>query len=520
MYLTNSLHRAAQVFGCDPSVVTDTRVFTWAETLGRVRRLAGALAVHGLGPGDRLAVLALNGVEYLELTYAAPFAGVTLVPLNTRLSIAELRAQIADCGAAALVHDAAHAATAAALTGLGLRRVIAIGARAPGDDAVAYEDLVSQGPAADQVAVDREALWAIIYTGGTTGPPKGVALSWRAITHDVTAVMHDLHWGAQPRFLQATPLFHLAGIGPNYAVTAMGGAHHFLPVFAMDALLGLMAAKRIEATALVPTMIGWLVNHPDLAHYDLGAFRHLGYGASAIPEPVLRKAMALFPGLSLTQFYGQTEVCGALASLRPADHDLAPERSHRLRAAGRPRTGVRVEIRDGDGREVARGVWGEIVGRSDGVFSGYLNQPALTAAVLHEGWVRTGDVGYMDEDGYVYVTDRLKDMIVTGGENVSSSEVESVVARHPSVLQVAVIAAPDQDWGERVHAVVSVRPEDPVTADDIIAFCRAEMTGYKRPRSVDIRRTPLPTSAVGKIRKDLLRADLRQHAEASDAVRV
>ncbi len=515
MFLTNSLFRTAQLHGGIRSAVLGARSFTWAQTCERVRRLAGALRARGLSGGERIAVLALNGVEYLELTYAAPLAGLTLVPLNTRLSISELQAQIADCSAAALVFDDANRASAAALAGLGLRLVVALGPQGAAAGAVAYEEMVASAAASDQVATDREASWAIIYTGGTTGPPKGVVLSHRAITHDVTQVLADLQWGAQTRFLQATPLFHLAGLGPSYAVSAQGGTHHFLPVFVMEDFLALMAGERIEATALVPTMIGWLVNHPDLARHDLSAFRHLGYGASAIPEPVLRKAMTLFPGLSLAQFYGQTEVCGALTSLRAEHHDLAPDKAHRLRSAGLPRPGVRVEIRDEHGLEVARGVWGEITGRSEGVFSGYLNQPELTASTMRDGWVRTGDVGYMDDDGFVYVTDRLKDMIVTGGENVSSSEVESVLARHPGVLQAAVIAAPDPQWGERVHAVVCVRPGDTVTAEEIMEFCRQSMSGYKRPRSVDIRQTPLPTSAIGKIRKDLLRKELIAQKEAA-----
>lgn len=514
MYLTNSLFSAAQRHASAPSAILGAERFTWADTCARVRRLAGALTAQGLAPGDRLAVLALNGIEYLELTYAAPLAGVTLVPLNTRLSAAELQAQIIDCKAAGLIFDDANAANAGALTGLGLRWIAALGAQGAGAGCTAYGDLIAAGEPADQTAREREAIWAIIYTGGTTGPPKGVMLSHRAITHDVTQVLGDLRWGERVRFLQATPLFHLAGLGPSYAVSALGGAHHFLPVFAMDDFLALMADRRIQATALVPTMIGWLVNHPRLAAYDLSAFKHLGYGASAIPEPVLRKAMSLFPGLALAQFYGQTEVCGALTSLRAEHHDLAPDKAHRLRAAGLPRPGVRVEIRDDAGAEVARGVWGEITGRSEGVFSGYLNQPALTAAILSDGWVRTGDVGYMDEDGFVYVTDRLKDMIVTGGENVSSSEVESVLARHPGVLQAAVIAAPDATWGERVHAVVSVRPGDPLTEEELIEFCRMSMSGFKRPRSAEIRQTPLPMSAVGKIRKDLLRQELKSREEA------
>jgi long-chain acyl-CoA synthetase len=264
-------------------------------------------------------------------------------------------------------------------------------------------------------------------------------------------------------------------------------------------------------------MIGWLVNRPDLDHFDLSSLRYMGYGASAVPEPVIRRALELFPQLTFNQFYGQTEAGGGAVTLRAHQHSLDPSLSHRLRSAGQPINGARVEIQDEGGAEVPRGTWGEICIRSDGLFSGYLNNPERTAQALRDGWLHTGDVGFMDEDGFVYVTDRLKDMIVTGGENVSSSEVEDVILQHPAVASAAVVACPDSDWGERVHAVVVLREGAEVTESEIIDFCRGRIANYKRPKSVSLQREPLPMSAVGKVRKDLLRSRLLEAAGKVEA---
>ncbi len=500
MFLANLPFRTAQLYGSSPSFArVDGDPFTWAETLERVRRLAGALVEHR---ARRVAVLAHNSVEYLELTFAAPIAGVTLVPMNTRLAPRELEQLLDQAAPDMMFADAAHLDMARTLVAALRSRPVLVSWSGSGE--IAYESLQS-ARAIDPIAVDEGDDWAIMFTGGTTGLPKGVRVTRRGFAFNLQHILRDLDWGLQPRFLQTTPLFHLAALGPSYAVAAWGGVQFGMPQFTIDALIALIERHRIEATALVPTMIGWLVAHPEVATRDLSSLRAIGYGASAIPGPVLRRALDIFPGLKFNQFYGQTEAGGGLATLVATDHARG---GTLLRAAGRPIVGVRLAIMDDAGKEVRRRAWGEICAQTPGLFAGYLGNPAATASALREGWLRTGDVGYLDDDGYLFVTDRLKDMIVTGGENVSSSEVESAIASHPAVRQVAVVAAPDAAWGERVHAFIHLAPGTSATPDDLAVHCRTTIAGYKCPKSFTFETEPLPLSAVGKIRKDILRLRL------------
>jgi long-chain acyl-CoA synthetase len=487
MMLGNLLFRTAQCHGTAESVVDGATAWTWEQTLSRVRQRAGALK-----GARRVAVLAHNSADYLELSFAAAMAGVALVPMNTRLATPELHALLTDAAPDMLFTDAAHQVVADDI----VRAIGGCEVRTLPEEPTAAE--------AEPTDANDEADWAIIYTGGTTGLPKGVRVTRRGFAFNLGHILRDLDWGHRPRFLQTTPLFHLAALGPAWAVAAWGGSQRFLHPFSIDALVDAIERDRIEATALVPTMIGWLVGRDDLGARDLSSLCAIGYGASAIPAAVLAKALAAFPGLKFNQFYGQTEASGGLATLGAADH------AQHLTAAGRPVVGVRLEIRDADDRLAPPGTWGEICAKTPGLFAGYLNNPEATAEATRGGWLRTGDVGFIDANGFLHVTDRIKDMIVTGGENVSSSEVESAITRHPAVHEVAVVAAPDPDWGERVHAVVRLRDGASLDHAALVAHCRAHIAAYKCPKTSEISEAPLPLSAVGKIRKDALRERARR----------
>ncbi|QMW24197.1 class I adenylate-forming enzyme family protein [Sandaracinobacteroides saxicola] len=505
MLLGNLLFRTAQLHGDGPAFAGCAQMWHWEESLQRIRRLAsGLLAAR---PG-RVAILAHNSVAYLELSFALPMAGIPMVPLNTRLAAPELRQLIADANPGLLIADGAHAELARALADEQGCELLLV----EDENSASWQALMADTPA-DPVPTDEREDWAIIYTGGTTGLPKGVRVTRAGFGFNLQHILRDLDWGPRPRFLQVTPLFHLAALGPGFAVAAWGGCQHLLPQFSIDGLVDALERHRIEATALVPTMITWLVGRDDLGSRDLSTLRAIGYGASAIPEAVLRRALERFPGLRFNQFYGQTEASGGLATLRATDHDLA--HPTRLRAAGQPVVGVRLAILDEQGGEVPRGTWGEVCAQTPGLFAGYLNNPEATAFATRDGWLHTGDVGFIDEEGYLHITDRLKDMIVTGGENVSSSEVESAILRHDAVREAAVVAAPDPEWGERVHAFVSLKPGAALDHAALVAHCRTLIAGYKCPRSSDISETPLPLSAVGKIRKDLLRARARGEGDAA-----
>jgi acyl-CoA synthetase (AMP-forming)/AMP-acid ligase II len=501
--IVNSLLRAAQQQGSAPAHIGDGPGRSWAETAERTLALADGLLAAGLAPGSRVAILAANGVDYFELSYALLMAGIVMVPLNTRLAPAEIEEQLSDCAADALVADAAFLPLGAELQGRLPRLAGLIGCNGAAGS-TSLDTLRAAGSPRDQPPRAPSDLAAILYTGGTTGRPKGVMLSHRALDHDLACILADIGWPRGVRYLHVSPMFHLADLGPCWATTALLGTHVWLPRFSVPDLIDHLERHACSATALVPSMIAMMLDALAREPRALPALRHIGYGASAIGRPLLERLRARFPDIALVQFYGQTEAGGSFTCLRAEEHVAD---SPALASAGRPHAGCRVRILAPDGREQPRGTVGEIVGTSGGLFDGYLNQPEATAAALRHGWLHTGDAGFMDADGRVHVTDRLKDMVVTGGENVASSEVEAVLMRHPGVMLAAVVARPDPLWGEAVHAVIQ-SGRDPVCEDELRAWCRERIAGYKCPKSFEFR-DALPLSAIGKVRKDLLRAELR-----------
>lgn len=501
--ISRSLLRAADIVpGQAAHVADDGQTIPWAATVERTCRLAGGLLSEGIRPADRVAILAHNSSLYFEVMHALLMSGIVLVPLNTRLARPELAYQLQDCGARVLIHDAGFAEPAAALlqTCPGLERLLPL---AGAGDGPTIDALARGGPARVPPAPDGRALAAILYTGGTTGVPKGVMLSGDALDHDLGLILADLGWPRGVRYLHCSPMFHLADLGPCWATTALLGTHVWMARFTVEGMIERLERHGCTATALVPSMIAMMLD--SLGDRPAPAsLTHLGYGAAAIGRPLLERLRARFPDISLCQFYGQTEAGGSLTCLRPEEH-VADDR--RLASAGRAHAGCRVRILLPDGTEAPPGTVGEIVGATGGLFMGYLNQPEATAAALQDGWLHTGDAGYLDEEGYLYITDRLKDMIVTGGENVSSSEVEAVLMKHPAVAMAAVIGRPDPVWGEAVHAIVVPADGQSPDAAELMAHCRRHIANYKCPKRIEFR-AELPLSAVGKVRKDLLRAGL------------
>jgi len=501
--IVNSLLRAGQQLGDLTAHLGDGQPIGWADTVRRTLAIANSLARLGLVPGSRVAILAANGVDYFELSYALMVAGIVMVPLNTRLAPPEVCEQLTDCAADALVVDSAFLALGHDLQ----RRLPHIRHLIGANGAEAPLTLAAMREAGDPVEPpprDPGDLAAILYTGGTTGRPKGVMLSYASLDHDLACILADIGWPRGVRYLHVSPMFHLADLGPCWATTALLGTHIWLPRFTVTDCLDALETHACSATALVPSMIAMMLDELAARPRPLSDLRHIGYGAAAIGRSLLERLRNRFPDITLVQFYGQTEAGGSFTCLRAEDH-LAD--SPALASAGRPHAGCRVRIVGPDGRELPRGEAGEIVGRSEGLFRGYLNQPEATAAALRDGWLHTGDAGFIDASGYVHITDRLKDMIVTGGENVASSEVETVLMRHPSVIMAAVVGRPDPIWGEAVHAVIRMSGTAPDEAE-LVAWCRERIAGYKCPKSFEFR-DALPLSAIGKIRKDILRAEVR-----------
>lgn len=504
MRLTQTLLRAELVRAKAVATIDGDRVRTWREVASRVRRLSGALRVLGVGEGDRVAVLAHNCDAYFEAYFAILWTGAVIVPLNTRLAPAETRFQLEDAGACALLFGEEFAETAAGLKPQLPAIAAWIGMDGPGDPADhALEDLIDQGAEAAETERRAEDLAGIFYTGGTTGLPKGVMLTHRALAAMAVNLTMSLKVDETIVNLHSAPMFHLADIG-TFMATMVGGTHVFVRRLDETVMLDLIGRHGITHIFTVPAMIDRLARHPKAGETNLSSLKVLGYGGAPMPMGTYDVARARFPEVDIVQGFGMTEM-GAHTFLEARHHRPGAD-PEKMKSVGQPAYGYEVRIVDPEGREVPRRQLGEIIGRGDNMMTGYWNRPEETAQALRGGWVWSGDAGFMDEDGFVYITDRFKDMIVSGGENVYSIEVENVVSRHPAVMECAIIGVPDARWGERVHAVVVLHAGQALALEDLAAHCRAQIAGYKTPRSLQILDQPLPRSGAGKVLKVDLRA--------------
>jgi long-chain acyl-CoA synthetase len=508
MRVTYALERAALIEAGRIATIDGDRRHTWSEVQGRVARLASALQELGVKPGDRVGILAMNCDLFFEAWFAIPWAGAVLVPLNTRLAVPELAFQLEDAGVEVLLFGAEFADTVKALRGHDILRTT-IGmdsADAPADHGMNALIAAAEPVAAAELG-DADLL-GIFYTGGTTGLPKGVMLTHRNFYMVAANLMMAIPFDEDGVNFHSAPMFHLADIGILF-VTMAAGTHVFSRSSNVDDILGAISNHHVTHCFTVPVMIERLANHPELHSFDTSSLRFLGYGGSSMPAAALDFARERFPGIEFIQGFGQTEMPSA-TMLSAKAHRPGADPS-KLRSCGKVAFGFDVRIFDENGSEVPRGTVGEIVGRGDNVMVGYWNRPEETAKVKRNGWLHTGDAGFMDDEGYVYITDRLKDMIISGSENVYSIEVENAISRHPSVAESAVIGMPDRQWGERVHAVIVLKPGAPaLDVEELRAFCKERIAGYKCPRSLTLREAPLPRSPAGKILKRELRTEIVQ----------
>jgi long-chain acyl-CoA synthetase len=509
MSTTYGLHRALLLSRNKTAFMFGDRSRTWAEVADRVARLAGAVKTLGIGKGDRVAVLMLNQDRYLELYLATAWAGAVIVPLNIRWNAIENADALRDCRPGILVTDSAFAAMsgelARQLDSIKLVYADDVAADLPAST-LNYEEMVgAASPVGDAEAGDGD-LAGIFYTGGTTGRSKGVMLSHRNLMSNSRNMLADGLSDEQAIYLHAAPMFHLANTAEMYLNFLVGSTNAIVRGFTPEGVAQAIEKFKVTHSLLVPTMIQMLVDHPCVDQYDLSSLRSILYGASPMNEAVMERAMKKLPGVEFTQAYGMTELSPCATILPWQDHLNHGREKGRHRSGGRPTFMVDVRVVDPTGQPLPPGAVGEIVARGETVMMGYWERPEETAKAIVDGWMHTGDSGYMDEDGYVYIVDRIKDMIICGGENVYSAEVENCVAQHPAVAQCAVIGVPSEQWGEAVHAIVTRKNGASVTAEDLIAFCRQRIAAYKCPRSVDIRDGMLPLSGAGKILKRELRA--------------
>lgn len=505
MQLTQALTRAVQLRSRRVATIYGERKRTWAEIGARVERFAAALRALELKPGDRVAILALNSDRYIELFFATAWAGLVIVPLNTRWAVPENLYALREAECEVLLVDDQFVEQVPALrNGHPLRHVIYMGENEAPAGQLSYEALLEAAqPMKDECGKDDD-LCGIYYTGGTTGSPKGVMLSQANCVASSINWIATLHFTEDTVYLHSAGFFHLAGASPAMALTMVGGVHVCLPKF--DAALAFEAVQkhRVNYVLFVPTMINLLINHPDFDRYDLTSVRYCEYGASPMPEAVLNLALKKLPTWEFIQGYGMTETSALNLSLPWRYHFDSEDCPNKRVATGRAAFGVDIRIVDPEGNELPRGTVGEIAVRGSQVMLGYWRNPEATKKAIRDGWMHTGDGAYMDDDGFVYIVDRVKDMIISGGENIYSREVENAIYQHPAIRECAVIAVPNEQWGESVHAVVVFREGQSASANEIIEHCRALIAGYKCPRSVEVR-DALPVSAAGKLQKNVLR---------------
>ena len=496
-----------------PAVTFLGQTRSWADIAGRCRNVAAAFEGMGLGPGDRVAYLGFNSDTLFELFFAPAMARLEMVVMNFRWSLPECIAALEDTAPRVLVFDAAHAeiAHAAAAACPGTIQLVQAGETAP-VGVIPYETLARQdGTPATRGSGGDDTL-IIFFTGGTTGRSKGVMISHaNMLTNALGAppIMRNQTGRAQ---IIIGPMFHMAPGSRIFSAVLLNAHSVIMPKFDMVEMMRLVARHRVHAVTMVPTMMHMLLDHPEFPRHDLSSLGPIMLGGSPTPPALLERALAAFPGAQFSNGYGMTEMSNLIAALTPEYHVLEGPMAGRLQSVGRPVPYLDVRVVGPDDTDLPQGEIGEIVTRGPTVMKGYLNRPDETAEALRGGRFHTGDMGRFDGEGLLYISGRLKDMIITGGENVYPTEIEDVLTDHPAVSQAAVIGIPDTKWGEAVHAIVILTDGADASAETLIAHCRARLAGYKLPRAITFRAEPMPLSGANKV----LKTDLRKSFLADD----
>jgi len=504
--MSSALDRCRRLYGGRRAIVDPEGTFTWAEHLGRVARTAAMLQARGVRKGERFGILSRNIFRHCELLHAGYWIGAVPVPVNIRLAPPEIGFILKDAEVKALAVDepflplADHAAIAPFA-----KNALALTGKPLGGKLPDYETLLESAAPAAPVESREDDDAILLYTGGTTGRSKGVRLTHRNVVSNGMQCAMEMGFRGDDTYLHIAPMFHSADLLAT-GFTLLGGSHAYLPQFSPANMLTAMQNLGVTTTMMAPTMIIMTLQELKPADFDLKSFRWMLYGSAPMPPEWIAKTIAAFPGVEVCQGYGLTETSPILTYLDFAEHKraLASGDFTRLKAAGRPITGVDMRILDDQGREVARGEAGEVVVRAPNITKGYLNLPDATAAAIRDGWFHTGDVGRMDEEGFMYLLDRKKDMIITGGENVYTVEVEQALYQHPAVAECAVVGVPDEKYGESLFAAVVLHAGKALDKAQLIEHCRARIGGYKVPRQM-VFLPQLPKSAMGKILKTEIR---------------
>lgn len=503
--------RVVDYYGDRVAITEGSRAVTYHQLGQQATALARGLQDQGIIKGDCIAFLMANCTEYIFCEYALARVGAVRVPLAVLLSPSDHVHMMNEASCTTLIYH--HSMTARVLKMAPelttVTRFICVGQAGdlPPGHLTLTEVMADKDSPPTPVDIDPEDLAGIYFTGGTTGRPKGVMLSHRSWAATYVMEMLEFGFGWTEKFIFATPLTHAGGclILP---VLLRGGCCVIIDHFEPTLFLDTVAREKVTMTFLVPTMIYALLDHPDLSRYDLSSLRNIIYGAAAIAPDRLRQALRTF-GPKMTQLFGQTEAPMTISALCRQDHYAAdPAREAQiLSSAGRPTLHTEMRFLDDDGQEVARGEAGEVVVRSPNMMSGYLNNPEATAEAIQDGWLHTGDVAWQDTQGFIYIVDRKKDMIISGGFNIYPREIEDVLHDHPAVRNVAVVGLPHAKWGEEVCAVVALHPGQEATEADLIAFVKARKGSLVVPKRVEFW-PQIPLTNLGKLDKKAIRSDL------------
>jgi len=488
----HSLGRAFRYYSQRAALLVNGAGFSFQALHERVQNIAATLAANGFVAGDRLALLLPNSPEYIELVYACSWLGVTAVPINSRLSATEIDQVLLDAKPSGLVRHSSLPKPAVQL---------------PWQIVLDEKPFDVQNKSCPDPVYDPEAILALIYTSGTTGRPKGVVVTHANILANVDHLSYWMGYHEGGVYLHAAPIFHIADFPAMFAAPAFGARQVTIAKFNPQDFCELVQRERVTHTVLVPTMLNLLTQMPEAKPYDLTSLQVLAYGGSPVAPELVRRTRKFLPNVKLLQCYGLSET-GFLSGLEDQEHVEG-----KLLSCGRPCPGIDLRIENETGKQVEVGQHGELVARGANVMRGYWNDPQDSALAFRNGMFRTGDIGYQDADGYFYILDRRKDMIVTGGENVYSGEVEAVIYKHPAIREVAVFGIPDPQWGELVTACVVLKPGMTLTTNALTLYCKQFLANYKVPRRVEFSDSELPKNGSGKILKRNLRERFWAHQE-------
>ncbi len=512
MNTTDFLSIATSICPDKVAIVFEGKRYTFSQLNDRVNSLVNALSKLGVEKGDRVAVLQVNCNQCVEAYFAVAKLGAIYVPLNFRVKGDELTYMLNSSEANTLFIGERYIDLVNSLrSGLtSMKNFISIESKH--DGMLYYEDMLSSSPSEEVFTeISDDDTTILMYTAGTTGLPKGVMLSHNSfaiyVLENVTPADPEL----DERNILTVPLYHVAGIQAMMAAIYGGRTLIMERQFGAVEWMELVEAEKANRAMMVPTMLKQLIDHPDFSKHDLSCLQVITYGAAPMPLEVIKRAMEVFPGVSFINAFGQTETASTITTLGPEDHIITgteeerEKKLKRLSSIGRPMSDVEMKVVDEEGRELPLWQVGEIVARGPRVMTGYWKDKEKTEKTIDkEGWVHTGDMGYMDEDGYFFLAGRATDMIIRGGENISPEEVEAVLHSHPKIEEAAVVGIPDEEWGEQPRAVVVLKQGETATPDEIIEYCRAKMSSFKRPRSV-IFVNELPRNPMGKVLKRVLR---------------